>query len=243
MPENKYDDPRFFAKYSQMRRSKEGLTGAGEWETLRGLLPDFVGKRVLDLGCGYGWHSIYAAEQRAASVTGVDVSANMLAIAREKTRQPQVSYIRRPIEDLRLDANSFDIVLSSLALHYIPSFTKVVEQVRRCLVPGGAFVFSVEHPLFTACQAQDWCYDDAGSIAHFPVDNYFHEGARQTHFLGEAVTKYHRTLTSYLDDLLTGGFALQRVVEPQPPAHMLELEGMRDELRRPMMLIVSARKA
>ena len=71
MKENKYDDPVFFEKYSQMSRSQEGLAGAGEWETLRSMLPDFAGKHVLDLGCGYGWHCIYAAESGAASVLGV----------------------------------------------------------------------------------------------------------------------------------------------------------------------------
>ena len=58
MKENKYDDPIFFQKYSQMSRSQQGLSGAGEWQQLRQLLPDFAGKRVLDLGCGYGWHCI-----------------------------------------------------------------------------------------------------------------------------------------------------------------------------------------
>ena len=47
--ENKYDDDIFFQKYSQMSRSQQGLAGAGEWETLRKLLPDFKDKRVLDL--------------------------------------------------------------------------------------------------------------------------------------------------------------------------------------------------
>ena len=41
MKENKYDDNIFFQKYSQMSRSQQGLAGAGEWETLRKLLPDF----------------------------------------------------------------------------------------------------------------------------------------------------------------------------------------------------------
>ena len=54
MKENKYDDPLFFAKYAQMDRSRLGLAGAGEWPTLRRLLPDFDGRDVLDLGCGYG---------------------------------------------------------------------------------------------------------------------------------------------------------------------------------------------
>ena len=57
------------------------------------------------------------------------------------------------------------------------------------------------------------------------------------------MVKYHRTLTTYLDGLLTRGFRLLRVVEPQPPERMRDLPGMRDELRRPMMLLVSAEKS
>lgn len=242
MQENQYDNPVFFEKYSQMPRSKEGLNGAGEWETLKGLLPDFAGKRVLDLGCGYGWHCIYALEQGAKSVTGIDLSEKMLAVAREKTRSPQARYLRMPIEEIDFAENSFDIVLSSLALHYVASFEEVAKRVSRCLTAGGAFVFSAEHPVFTAHGTQDWYYDAEGKILHFPVDNYFYEGERTARFLGEEVVKYHKTLTTYLDGLLTNGFEIRRVAEPQPPAHMMELEGMRDEMRRPMMLIVSARK-
>lgn len=242
MKQNKYDDPAFFEKYSQMNRSKAGLAGAGEWETLKGLLPDFAGKRVLDLGCGYGWHCLYAMEQGAAAVTGVDISQKMLDIAKEKTHDSRVRYLQMAMEDIDFPDSSFDIVLSSLALHYVPDFGAIVRKIHACLAPGGYFVFSAEHPTFTACGSQDWYYDEQGNILHFPVDNYFSEGARKANFLGEEVTKYHRTLTTYLDGLLTGGFTLLRVAEPQPPAGMLSMPGMQDELRRPMMLLVAARK-
>ena len=39
MKENRYDDKAFFDQYSQMARSQQGLAGAGEWPTLRALLP------------------------------------------------------------------------------------------------------------------------------------------------------------------------------------------------------------
>lgn len=242
MKENRYDDPLFFEKYSQMSRSRLGLAGAGEWEDLQKLLPDFAGKQVLDLGCGYGWHCAYAAEHGAAHVTGVDLSEKMLEVARQKASFPQVEYLHAAIEDVDFSPERFDVVFSSLTIHYLQDFPAFAEKVRTWLKPGGDFVFSVEHPIFTAYGNQDWYYDEQGNILHFPVDNYFYEGQRQAVFLGEDVVKYHRTLTTYLDGLLTGGFQLLRVVEPQPPARMLGQPGMRDELRRPMMLLVSARK-
>ena len=52
MKENKYDDPVFFQKYSEMNRSKYGLQGAGEWQEFQKMMPDFTDKEVLDLGCG-----------------------------------------------------------------------------------------------------------------------------------------------------------------------------------------------
>ncbi|CAJ1192935.1 hypothetical protein CPR19088_GLDEOEPO_00425 [Companilactobacillus paralimentarius] len=79
-----------------------------------------------------------------------------------------------------------------------------------------------------------------GRIKDFPVDNYFYEGKRETDFLGETVVKYHKTLTTYLNGLLKNNFQITQVVEPMPPKNMMNLPGMKDEMRRPMMLIVSA---
>ena len=48
MKENKYDEEAFFEKYSQMPRSQMGLRGAAEWPTLKGMLPEFAGRRVIE---------------------------------------------------------------------------------------------------------------------------------------------------------------------------------------------------
>lgn len=242
MLENKYDDQVFFEKYGGMSRSKLGLAGAGEWPTLRPMLPGFAGKRVLDLGCGYGWHCLWAAQHGAAQVVGLDLSEKMLEVAREKNTFPQIEYRRCAIEQAQFAPGSFDVVLSSLALHYIADYEAVVRRVREWLVPGGRFIFTAEHPVFTAEGSQDWYRDEEGRILHFPVDRYFAEGEREARFLGERVTKYHRTLTTTLRTLLQNGFALRDLAEPQPPAEMMGEPGMADELRRPMMLIVSAQK-
>ena len=71
MKENNYDNPGFFSQYRRFPRSVEGLSAAGEWHALQKLFPDFSGKRVLDLGCGFGWHCRYAADHGAAAVIGL----------------------------------------------------------------------------------------------------------------------------------------------------------------------------
>lgn len=242
MKENRYDDPAFFEKYGRMPRSIQGLKGAGEWPDLEKLMPDFHGKRVLDLGCGYGWHCIYAAEHGAAQVLGTDISERMLEVARIRHSHPAISYLRCAMEDLDFSECSFDVVFSSLAMHYVREYSALVQRIHRWLVPGGRLLFSAEHPIFTAEGSQDWYYDAQGKILHFPVDRYFEEGMRKTVFLGERVVKYHRTLTTYLDTLLKCGFRLMRLVEPQPTGEMLKQPGMREELRRPMLFLVSAQK-
>lgn len=242
MKENKYDNEAFFKKYSEMERSKKGLKGAGEWSELEKILPDFKNKDVLDLGCGYGWHCKHATKKMASSVLGTDISHKMIEVAREKNSADNIEYRCVAMEDLEFESGKFDVVLSSLALHYVKDFEALIKSISRWLKCGGEFVFSVEHPVFTSYGTQDWHYDEMGNILHFPVDNYYYEGEREAVFLGERVVKYHRTLTTYLNTLLQNNFEIQHIIEPKPPEDMMGIEGMKDEMRRPMMLLVSAKK-
>ena len=134
-------------------------------------------------------------------------------------------------------------MFSSLAFHYVRDFAPLVANIARWLKRGGALVCSMEHPVFTSSGPQDWDYAPDGTIRHFPVDRYFEEGEREAIFLGERVIKYHRTLTTIVGALFASGLRLTGLVEPQPPEDMLDLPGMRDEMRRPMMLLLSAEKA
>jgi SAM-dependent methyltransferase len=243
MKQNKYDDPAFFTKYSQMARSISGLEAAGEWPAFRALLPDLREKDVLDLGCGFGWHCRYARSQQARRVVGIDLSEKMLARARASTHDPSIQYRRLAIEDLDVPAGTFDVVLSSLALHYVERFDLVCRNVQRCLQAGGTFVFSIEHPLVTARAAQEWVYGPQGERLYWPVDQYLEEGPRQTHFLEHEVVKYHRTVATYVNTLLDAAFTLTNVCEPSPAPDLLEAHPeWQDELRRPMFLLLAAVK-
>jgi len=240
MQQNKYDDPDFFAQYASMSRSVGGLQNAGEWHALQALLPDFHDKRVLDLGCGFGWHCRYAREQGASFVVGVDLSEKMLNRAKEINSDPRIEYRRLTIEEIDFAEGEFDIVISSLAFHYVERFDWVAQKIANCLVRGGAFVMSVEHPIFSARPAQDWYYGSNGERLHWPVDNYRQEGKRHSQWLTGDVIKYHRTVESYVNTLIDAGFQLSRLSEPQPsPALLAENPGWQDECRRPMFLLIA----
>lgn len=136
-------------------------------------------------------------EHGASSVVGVDISHKMLEVAKEKTHFPQVEYKCCAIEDVEFPEESFDVILSSLAFHYVADYEILVKKIYRILKSGGKLVFTVEHPVFTAYGIQDWHYNEKGEILHFPVDNYYYEGKRTAMFLGEKVIKYHRSRLKY----------------------------------------------
>src|SRR6201984_933968 len=146
MPQNIYDDEEFFAGYSRLRRSVEGLDGAPEWPALRALLPDLRGRRVLDLGCGFGWFCRWAREQGAGFVLGIDVSEKMLARAAEAPPDPAIAYTLADMEHLELPPASFDVVYSSLALHYVEKLDRLISNEYRSLASVGRFVFWVVTP-------------------------------------------------------------------------------------------------
>src|SRR5215475_8624397 len=102
MAQNIYDNEAFFAGYSQLPRSIEGLDGAPEWPSLRALLPGLENRKVLDLGCGFGWFCRWARQQGAISVLGVDLSERMLARAKAETSDPAISYVKADLEQFWL---------------------------------------------------------------------------------------------------------------------------------------------
>jgi SAM-dependent methyltransferase len=242
MTQNIYDNPEFFAGYSRLGRSLEGLDGAAEWPALRALLPDLRGHRVVDLGCGFGWFCRWAREQGAAEVLGIDVSENMLARARADTADPAITYLIADLERVELPEAAFDVAYSSLALHYIENLERLLATVHRALAPGGRFVFSAEHPIFTAPMQPGWSIDADGRKS-WPVDSYLCEGPRRTDWLAKGVLKQHRTLGTYLNLLLRLGFALAHVEEWGPTDEQIAAHpSWAEERQRPMFLLVAARR-
>jgi len=243
MAQNIYDDPTFFAGYSALPRSVEGLAAAPEWPALRALLPDMNGLRVVDLGCGFGWFCRFARGAGAARVVGLDLSERMLDRARGETRDDAITYQRADLEHLELPQAAFDLAYSSLALHYVEDLGRLFATVHRALVPGARFVFSIEHPIFMASRRPGWITDAEGRQG-WPVDSYHMEGPRWTDWLADGVLKYHRTLGTTLNLLIRNGFAIRHVEDFGPSdAEIAARPDLAEERERPMFLLVAADRA
>lgn len=242
MAQNIYDDPAFFDGYSRLPRSVGGLDAAPEWPVLRSMLPEVRGRRVVDLGCGYGWFCRWVREAGAADVLGVDVSEKMLERARSELADPAITYARADLETIELPVDRFDLAYSSLALHYIADVARLMREIYDSLVAGGSFVFSTEHPILMASRNASWQRDDGGRRI-WPVDSYHDEGPRTTEWFTPGVVKYHRTLATTLNSLIDAGFTITRVEEFGPTPEQIAADpALEKERDRPMFLLVSARR-
>ncbi|WGD53502.1 class I SAM-dependent methyltransferase [Bradyrhizobium sp. CB1650] len=240
MAQNIYDNPDFFAGYSQLPRQVHGLDGAPEWPAIQAMLPDLSGKRVVDLGCGFGWASRWMREQGATSVLGLDLSQNMIERARADTADTAIEYRIADLDTLDLPETAFDLAYSALTFHYVQDFGRLVHVIHKALVSGGHFVFTIEHPIFMAAGQPHWISDDEGRKT-WPVNRYSVEGERRTDWFAPGVLKYHRTLGTTLNALISAGFQIRRVEEFAPTREQIQqIPQLAEELERPMMLIVSA---
>lgn len=233
--QNVYDDEAFFTGYQKLRRAEAGLNAAIEQPALRALLPDVANAAAVDLGCGDGQLCRELVERGAHSVLGIDPSARMLSLALARTDDSRVSFRQQFAEDLTMPAASVDLVVSSLAFHYVADLATLLARIATWLRPGGALVASMEHPVVTAAL-------DRAAVGAQVVDDYAEEGPRHTSWLIEDVVKYHRSVSTIVNAVLAAGLTLDRLDEPAPTAsdliHRPDLEIHR---KRPALLVLRAR--
>jgi SAM-dependent methyltransferase len=243
-PQNVYDDPAFFAGCSTLERFGAGWEKADERADFLALVPKPDRLRVLDLGCGAGQLAHYLATSGAAEVVGVDISERMLALARTQWAHPRITYQRAAIEEVAFPPARFDLVVSSLAFHYVEDYRGLVSRIAGWLAPGGVLVFSTEHPIFTARLPDGgWVLDDAGRRVRWGIDRYGDEGPRDESWFVPGVKKVHCTLSTMVNGLLDAELAVERVVEPVASEQWLrEHPQEQDERRRPTFLLMRARK-
>ncbi|MDT8322231.1 MAG: class I SAM-dependent methyltransferase, partial [Xanthomonadales bacterium] len=167
---------------------------------------------------------------------------NMIQRAKADTTDPAIEYRIADLDTLELPEAAFDLAYSALTFHYIQDFDRLVRMIHQALAPGGDFVFTIEHPVFMAAAHPDWIVDEDGRKT-WPVNGYSVEGERRTDWFAKGVLKYHRTMGTTLNTLIRAGFEIVQVQEFAPtPEQIAETPPLADEMERPMMLLVSARR-
>ena len=221
--QNIFDNETFFTEYQKLRGREVNANNLFEIPTMLSMLPELEGKRVLDLGCGSGERCVDYVKRGAVAVVGADISENMLSIARSENSDPRIEYIKMPIEDFDAPDGSFDVALSSLALHYVEDFGGVVKNVSRLLTSGGIFLFSQEHPLSTCYSGSGdrWTRDESGKKIHANIAGYCVEGRKDSTWFVEGIQRYHRMFSTILNTLADNGFRILRVEEPYPTEELV----------------------
>lgn len=114
------------------------------------MVPNLSGKDVLCLGCGSGEECDFIFSKNPKSLTGVDISEELIEIASQDF--PQGTFKAMDAENLDLTDNSFDFVYCSLMLDYFEHWEKVIAEVHRVLRKGGTLLFSNLHPVKWAAE-------------------------------------------------------------------------------------------
>ncbi len=242
--QNIYDNATFFEGFKKIRENALNANNLFEIPALFSMMPDLKGKRVLDLGCGFGEHCKLFVDYGAEKVIGIDISSRMLEVARQENCDPKIVYINMPMENIAQINESFDVVVSSLALQYVEDFVGVVKNIYTLLDTDGIFIFSQEHPLVTCHSGGSrWTRDENGEKKHVNLANYGVEGEREAKWFVDNVKVYHRTFSKIVNTLLEAGFSIENMIEPLPTLEMLErYPDYKDLLHKPDFLLMKVKK-
>ncbi len=185
------------------------------------LVGDVQGKHILDAACGPGKYAEILMEQ-GATVKGFDLSPKMVEMAHKRNKDKGEFFVHDLSEPLTMfDANTFDLVLCALALHYIVDWNPVIQEFHRVLKEKGQVVISIEHPFFE--------YTYFKSKKYFEVEEV---SATWTGFGGRIkMPSFRRPLMECLKPFLDNGFYIDELIEPRPapefkehdPRHFKEL--------------------
>jgi SAM-dependent methyltransferase len=200
-----YNDYETFAAAYARASETSPYNALYERPAILALAGDVRGRRVLDAGCGSGAH---AAEliARGAAVTGMDLSAGLVEIARERLGPGVPVHVGDLSQPLPFGESAFDLVLSSLVMHYIGDWEPTLREFHRVLAPGGRLVFSTHHPFMDM--------RISGSDDYFGRYQFTEEWERD----GRVMTMrfWHRPLRAMLAALRGSGFSVEEIAEPDP---------------------------
>ncbi|MFT3851415.1 MAG: class I SAM-dependent methyltransferase [Ilumatobacteraceae bacterium] len=184
--------------------------------TIFRMLGDVSGRSILDAGCGHGYLSRLLAD-RGARVVGIEPAEVPLryAVGVEKERRQGIAFVQRDLSVPGELGGSFDAVVANMVLLDIADWRPAMGNCVAALKPGGLFVYSLHHPIWTPGQPDIWIR--RGVVE---VRDYLNEH-EQT--IGHAPS-FHRTLSTYVNETIRLGCSIVEMAEPrlrpeQSPSH------------------------
>jgi len=194
------------------------------------MLPDVKGRTGLDVGCGEGHNTRLLAKQ-GAQMTALDISPTFIRYAREEEERAPlgIRFLEGSATELPFPNGAFDFAVAMMSLMDMPEIEKVFAEVRRVLIPGGFFQFSILHPCFDTPHRKNLRGEDGLTYA-YEIGGYFRERQgeilewtfsaappeEKARFPRFRVPQYTRMLSSWVNTLLDAGFTVERLGEPCP---------------------------
>ncbi len=119
---------------------------------------DFVGnvknKRILDIGCSFGWFEKYVVENGCKEIIGIDIDKTDLSYVNNQIKDEKAQFLKASVLDLSIFKKShFDIVVMWEVLEHLPKNTenKAFQEINRVLKPGGILYISTPNKTFWSC--------------------------------------------------------------------------------------------
>lgn len=248
MKQNVYDNKTFSVAYDKMRKADKGRNANDlvEIPNFRKLIPNVKEKKILDLGCGYGENDKYCRNLGAKEILGIDISEHMIKIAEKNNTDENIKYKVMAMEDISKIKEKFDIVISSLAFHYVKDYEKLIKDIYNLLNDNGILIFSIDHPLRIASKFEPWMkknYTEINGKWFLLVSDYNREGIREKEWNGVMVKKYHRNFSSLINGLVNSGFKIDKILEPIPDEESIKIiPKYINQYDRPYFLFIRAKK-
>ncbi len=175
------------------------------------------GQNILDLACGQGLFSREFA-RLGAKVIGVDISKELIEIARKKSEK-EIAYRVASADSLPfLKDGTMDTGTMVLALQNIENMNGTLGECARILKPNGKLYLVLNHPAFRIPKESSWGFDEKASVQYRRVDRYLSSLKREIDMIpgGSSRVKtisFHRPLQTYVKALFKQGLCIRRLEE------------------------------
>lgn len=245
--QNIYDKKEFFDGYQNMREQQINANNLIEKPQMQEMLPkDVSGMTILDLGCGAGGLSKMLSDAGAKYVLGTDISKNMINEANKIAVKGKLEFKVMAMEEIDQIHKKFDMVVSSLAFHYVKDFEKMIKDISNLLKPNGLLVFSQEHPMrvcrvYTNEQSKQI---DIDGKHYFLISDYQNMGKRVYNWNGTNVEKYHRTIEYIINTLSNSNLNIEHIMPSYATKKAIKLvDKYKYQADLPYYLYIRAKKS